>query len=140
MCALRSPRELLKQPIYELLEIERNLTNKKKISKNSSTIKILINYTIITNTNQFATLKTITQAKLRRSRLSQCVPVIPLNMTGAHVSAPSSISKTSDALPTKQSFADEHSSNWGFAKDCTHPSDIYTSIYLHHHLQSSPIF
>ena len=34
MCALRSPRELLKQPIYELLEIERNLTNKKKIYKN----------------------------------------------------------------------------------------------------------
>ena len=34
MCVLRSPRELLKQPIYELLEIERNLTNKKKLSKN----------------------------------------------------------------------------------------------------------
>ena len=34
MCVLRSPRELLKQPIYELLEIERNLTNKKKFSKN----------------------------------------------------------------------------------------------------------
>ena len=34
MCALRSPRELLKQQIYELLEIERNLTNKNKISKN----------------------------------------------------------------------------------------------------------
>ena len=33
MCALRSPRELLKQPIYELLEIERNLVNKNQNSK-----------------------------------------------------------------------------------------------------------
>ena len=33
MCALRSPRELLKQPIYELLEIERNLTNKRNLLK-----------------------------------------------------------------------------------------------------------
>ena len=52
MCALRSPRELLKQPIYELLEIERNLVKKNQNSKQfQSTIKILLIYTIITNTN-----------------------------------------------------------------------------------------